>query len=132
MWEAVGKDNGPEGRIPDGRAPSKADRGVWQVLSPPCAGGLRCDEKGNSASKCGLQPQRAFISLDAATSSTTFCVHQSTSLSAHSSHYSFLFLFRTAIHVFLLLKLVISWTSTSGHLPAAARVLKSVDMFCRH
>ena len=113
MREAAGKDNGPEVRKPDGRALSKADGGVWQLLSPLCAGGLRCDENGNSASKCGLQPHRAFDSLDAAATSTTFCVHQSTSLSAHSSHYSLLFSFRSAIHVFLLLKLAFSWASTA-------------------
>ena len=85
----------------------------WQVLSPPCAGGLRCDGKGNSVSKCGLQPHRAFDSVDAAVNSTTFCVHQSTSLCAHSSHYSLLFSFRTAIHDFLVLKLAFWWTSGS-------------------
>ena len=44
----------------------KPDGGVWQVLSPPCAGDLRWDEKGNSVSECGLEPRCVFDSLEAA------------------------------------------------------------------
>ena len=58
------------------------------------------DEKGNSVSKCGLQPHRAFVSLDAAANFTPFCVHQSTSLCARYSQYSLLCSFSAAIHGF--------------------------------
>ena len=44
----------------------KPDGGVWQVLSPPCAGDLRWDEKGNSVSECRLEPRCVFDSLEAA------------------------------------------------------------------
>ena len=44
-------------------------------------------------------------------------MHQSTSLCAHSSHYSLLFSFRTAIHDFLVLKLAFSWTSIASISP---------------
>ena len=47
MQEAVGNGNAPEVRNPDGRTLSKADGGVWQVLSPPCAGELRCLKKAS-------------------------------------------------------------------------------------